>query len=132
MRKSSNGRIYLTYKGPKRHGRFKTRQEISVATRDEKSLMQILSFLGFKEGASIAKKREIWEKGRLTVYLDYVQGLGNFVEVEFVGSAQVAGEAAINRAIHNLGLDAHKALKESYLELMLKQLPKPSVQRQSG
>lgn len=94
--------------------------------------MQLLLALGFKEAAIVAKKREIWAKGRLTVYLDDVDDLGYFVEVEFAGSEHVSGEDAIKRAIHTLGLDDHKALKESYLELMLKQSANSSVQRQSG
>ncbi len=132
IRKSSDGAVYLTYKGPKCRGKFKTRREISVATQDEKSLRQLLSSLGFKEASSVVKKREIWEKRNLTVYLDAVQGLGNFVEVESAGLKQTPGEEALSRVIHNLGLDAHKAMKESYLELLLERFREHSVRQQSG
>jgi adenylate cyclase class 2 len=118
---------FVTYKGPKRDSLTKTRTEIEVELMqgDEtaNSFMRLLTSLGFRPVSVVRKRREIhtflWEEFEAEVCLDVVEGLGEFVEVEFrVPDDRVdVARAALLRLAAALGLEASE--RRSYLELQL-------------
>jgi adenylate cyclase class 2 len=118
----SGGRAELTYKGPRAGAGAKTRLEVSVAVSGDAALL--LRSLGFAEVARVRKRREIYRRGSVTVYLDLVEGLGEFVEVEtLAGSGSDAARAAgeLRRLAGELGL--REEVRETYLELLLRDAP---------
>jgi adenylate cyclase, class 2 len=118
----------ITYKGPRRSGPTKTREEIEIPFQAGKEpfekLHQLFENLGFRSVATIRKRREtFWMTFQgiaLEIALDLAKGLGEFVEIE----AFAAGEADLNRAQSAvLALAAELGLTEveprSYLRMVL-------------
>lgn len=120
MRFSKN--ITLTYKGPKLDKVSKTRKEITVPVADAERAMAMLKALGFKEIATVVKRRRKYQLDDLNISIDDVQGLGTYVEVETMVSCEEY-QPALNRifeSLHKLGLNKEDAIRESYLELILR------------
>ncbi len=118
----------ITYKGAKRLGPTKTREEIElqfapgVETRDD--LQRVFDRLGFTVVATVRKRRTSYPldvQGRaLTVVVDHVEGLGEFAEVETLVDAEVdlaTAQAAVIALAHDLGLVEVES--RSYLRLIL-------------
>ena len=92
----------LTYKGPRRAGPTKTREEIEVPVaaglRPFHELLKLLEILGFRPVATIRKRRESFHlrfhEHELEIALDTAEGLGSFAEIE----ALVGGEADLPAA----------------------------------
>jgi len=104
---------YLTYKGPKLDRISKSREEIEIRTAPD--IEAILEKLGFSRVARILKTRRGFRKGDTLLYLDDVEGLGRFVELESA-SHDTDRLSALAGIITELGL---KSERRSYLELLL-------------
>jgi adenylate cyclase class 2 len=118
----------ITYKGPRRSGPTKTREEIeiAVATGAEAfaKLLRMLETLGFRPVAAVRKRRESFHLPHLghelEVTLDVAEGLGEFAEIEaFVRdeSALPAAQQAVLSLAGELGLT--EVEPRSYLRMML-------------
>lgn len=118
----------ITYKGPRRSGPTKTREEIEIPFQAGKDpfekLHRLFENLGFRPVAAIRKRRETFRMTfqgiALEIALDLANGLGEFVEIE----AFAAGEADVDRAQSAvLALAAELGLTEveprSYLRMAL-------------
>ena len=110
------GRAYVTYKGPRMGAGAKTRVEISAEAGLD--VVEVFRRLGFVPVAEIRKKREYYTGGGFSVLLDWVDGLGEFVEVEKV----VAEEGEVPQAVEEVrrlaaALGLGEEVKETYLEL---------------
>mgnify|MGYP000719328788 CR=1 FL=1 len=117
------GVFLLTYKGPKLEGggRCKARPEVEVSVSSFEGVLELLSSLGFKEVAEIRKERSMYELPGFRVYLDRVEGLGEFVEVECVTDSSKLREveSSVLKLAEELGVDVSRATIKSYLELYL-------------
>lgn len=107
----------LTYKGPLRPGRYKSRAEIEVQIEDAGAMIEILAALGFSEHLLFEKKRESWRLGPCRIELDELPQIGRFVEVEG------PGEDAIQSSLARLGLADSKMIHDSYAALLAKDRP---------
>lgn len=74
----------LTYKGPKIDSISKTRKEVEVEIDDIDNMTEILINLGFKVSATVSKVRRIFKYEEYTITLDKLDGLGYFMEIEYV------------------------------------------------
>ena len=121
--RDSDGRTHsLTYKGPKLSLKTKTRVEINLQLSNGDLMNDILEKLGFVKVASITKSREWWRLRDSNVYLDEVEDLGNFIEVEHEVEDEKKIKEAENRIlklIKLLRLSAESVTRKSYLELFL-------------
>ncbi len=120
--------VRLTYKGPRRAGPVKLRQEIELqvgqTAADAEQLCQLWQALGFREVATVRKQRRCAEL-RLTgrryeIALDDVEDVGIFVEVETLvtdADTQSAAETVLQLSAR-LGLQDVEP--SSYLELLLR------------
>jgi len=96
-----------------------SRREINVGLSDAAAMREILSALGFRVSAHIDKVREMFLLADLPVYLDSVEGLGQFVEI----GAPVRPEGVSNmrerirEAVQALGLGEHVPASKSYFEM---------------
>jgi adenylate cyclase class 2 len=119
---------WITYKGPRRPGPTKTREEIEIQFGDGKqtteALLRLFELLGFRPAATIRKERtsfRLHRSGRtLLIALDRAEGLGAFTEIETIAASEPdlpAAQAAV------LALAAELALTEveprSYLRMVL-------------
>jgi adenylate cyclase class 2 len=121
----------ITYKGPKRGGPTKTREEIELVFEPGPDRFEQLSTLferlGFQSVALIRKTREEFEVSDLgrpvSVLLDDAANLGQFAEIEALADDEAdlsEAQAAVLRLAEHLGL--HDVEPRSYLRMTLERL----------
>jgi len=108
--------IVITFKGPRREGRFKQRQEIQFEVDDARLAEMFLEAIGYKKTLVYQKKRLVWHYGDCEVALDELPLLGKFVEIEGPGEKKIA---AVQK---KLGLEDLPHIHQSYAALMQKQI----------
>ncbi len=119
---SSEDKYRITYKGPKINTISKTREEIELRIDDIKGFTKILDRLGFKSVGKVEKKRKSYQLNEITISLDTVKGLGNFIEMEIL----VKNKDEINSKLNilfsfgeKIGIKKEDYIQRSYLELLL-------------
>jgi Adenylate cyclase, class 2 (thermophilic) len=86
-------------------------------------VINMLKALGFREVAVIRKERDEYTYGNYTIYVDKVDGLGDFLEVETLANDQgivgelVKGIVNFTKRMLNIGEDAIEP--KTYLELIM-------------
>ncbi len=118
-----DNKYLLTYKGPKMDSISKTRKEYEVEVNDADSMGNILSSMGFAPIATIVKKRKMFRLGDFLISLDEVRKLGDFIEVEISIRDSKFHEdkvESIFRLFEKLGINREESIRESYLEMILK------------
>ncbi|MDY9927971.1 class IV adenylate cyclase [Methanosarcina sp.] len=119
--RSLGGQAVLTYKGPKLDKVSKTREELETPV-DEATTAKIFQALGFLEAGIVRKKREVFRAGEITVCLDAVEGLGEFLEVEIVAEDEKDLETSRGKLFELLkqfGAGEKDSIRTSYLEMVL-------------
>lgn len=109
---NENEKVILTYKGPKKKTRFKTRQEIEIEVNDVDAAEQLLTELGCHKKLMFEKKRSLWLLEQCLICLDELPLLGCFVEVEG------PDEGAIADVLKKIGLSGHEHINKGYAKLM--------------
>ena len=107
----------ITYKGPKLAGFVKTRIEEETGIDDFGKVREILLHLEFKEVLVVNKKRDVYKLNDITICIDYVNGLGVFIELEIMSGNRDWAEKELLLIAEKLGLTIFE--KKSYLELLL-------------
>jgi adenylate cyclase, class 2 len=115
----------LTYKGPKRAGTAKTREEHEANLVDGgiEGADRIIRSLGYRPTAVVAKRRSIHTLPRdgfdLHVCLDTLEGIGEFVEIEIVAEERdrERAERALQAVAYELGLTEPEP--RAYLRMVL-------------
>lgn len=123
----SAGSWCVTYKGPKLDRQTKTRREIELplAGGDEGAAQfaELLAALSFRPVLEVCKQRREaqlnWHEAEITVALDRVDRVGEFVELEIISPEQDldANRARVMSLAAQLGLSDTE--RRSYLELLL-------------
>ncbi len=108
------GVVFLTYKGPKIDGLTKTREEFNLKVDSWDNSASILGALGFTEVISVEKRRRYLRLGRFEIMLDFLEGLGSFIEVETRGEYE---PEVLFDFLRELGVKGSET--RSYLELVL-------------
>jgi adenylate cyclase class 2 len=112
-RASGEVKAIVTFKGPRRPGAVKSREEIETEVADPDATIAIFRALGFEQALSFEKKRESWRVDDCQVELDEVPYLGKFVEIEG------PSEASIAAVQQKLGLIGTPNIQEAYIGLLL-------------
>ncbi len=117
----------VTYKGPKRDARTKTRAEIEVGLDSGAAaaadFARLLTHLGYRPVTVVRKRRRTFHLERdgfpIEVALDEVEGLGRFAELEIQAPEEclAAARAALLTAAGELGLKDQE--RRAYLQLLL-------------
>jgi adenylate cyclase class 2 len=122
------GSSAITYKGPKREGPTKTREEVELPFAGGPEALdgarRVLEALGFRPVYVVRKVRtpyHLTEQGRpIEVALDVVEGPGSFVEVETIAEGDddlPAAQRAVTDLARSLGLSSPEP--RSYLRMAL-------------
>jgi len=109
----SDGPATLTFKGPRRPGPLKSREELEVSVDDAPTAEQLLALCGYVTILWYQKRRESWIVGDCRVELDEPPHLGLFVEIEG------PNEAAIASVQERLGLGGESHVRESYVRMLI-------------
>ncbi len=120
----------ITYKGPRRSGPTKTREEIEIAVGSGPQafgrLLRMFEVLGFRPVATVRKRRETFHltflEHELEVTLDLAEGLGDFAEIEAFARDEPdlpAAQQAVLALAGELGLT--EVEPRSYLRMMLEE-----------
>lgn len=116
-----NGRAVLTYKGKKLDAVSKTREEFETDV-DGNTMRSILLSLGFFESGVVKKTRAVFGLEDLTICLDSVDGLGEFIEVETIVELESDMELHRTRVfgfLERLGIGQKDSIRISYLEMLI-------------
>jgi adenylate cyclase, class 2 len=123
---------FVTYKGPKRDKRTKTRQEIELPIDSGKEASQqfgeLLQALGFRSVAVVSKRRQTfdldWHGRQFELALDEIDDLGRYAELETM--ADEPDVAAAQEALLTLAetLELTQIERRSYLEMVLQRQSK--------
>ena len=116
-----NGCAVLTYKGKKLDAVSKTREEFETEV-DRNTMRNILLSLGFFESGVVKKTRAVFGLDDLTICLDIVDGLGEFIEVETVVESESDMEfhrARVFGFLEKLGIGQEDSIRVSYLEMLI-------------
>jgi len=127
--------IAITWKGPRQAGGGKTRREIelpleTVSQADSSGASptldrwtELLEALGFRRVREVAKRRRSaclpWQGVEVEIALDAVAGLGDYLELELLATADEvpAAQARIEALASELGVGPPEP--RSYLEMVL-------------
>lgn len=110
----------LTYKGPLVDEESKTREEAETGVTDPDAMREILAGLRYEPAATVSKERERYQLDGVTVTLDTVEGLGEFVEAELDTDEDIeSARARVYEVLSDLGLDIEDQIRTSYLGLLL-------------
>lgn len=112
-----NERSRITYKGPKLDQDTKMREEIELEVEDLERMSMLLERVGFRPFMKVVKRRRVLELEGVHFCLDRVEGLGDFVEMEYQGQDLGEGKRRINELRTRLELEGNE--RRSYLELLL-------------
>jgi adenylate cyclase, class 2 len=103
----------ITYKGPRQHGKLKSRDEVELTVANSENAAELLERLGFVRMLSFEKRRESWKLGGCKVELDELPYLGSFIEVEGPAEEQVLAVR------EQLGLADRPIVRSSYIALLM-------------
>ena len=124
--REEEGKMTLTYKGPKIDATSKTRMEINVQVEDDDAVKQLLKKLGFLEAAVVTKHRRKFMLDEFKICLDEVHNLGEFVEIETSAKTEDSEEKVEELrdcVLKTLDLlDLKERERKSYLELLYPEL----------
>jgi adenylate cyclase class 2 len=118
-----DGRLRVTYKGPKLDPPRKTREEIEFALDTHlDAATRLLERLGFSPVAKVEKRRSDFELGGdegAAVSIDDVVGLGVYCEIEVQTESASVGRTRLEALAARLGVSDLPPEPRSYLELLL-------------
>lgn len=113
----------VTYKGPKLDQVSNARMEYETGVSDGETAASLLEALGYRPFATVEKLRRTYRRGEVTLCLDKVTDLGDFLELEILASGEEEREAAVARLLallEELGVPRDRLSRRSYLELLIK------------
>ncbi|MEM7681609.1 MAG: class IV adenylate cyclase [Planctomycetota bacterium] len=106
----------ITHKGPRSHGRLKSRAETELPVDDPRLASDLLAALGYQHVVTFEKQRVRYALHDCRVELDTLPLIGVFVEIEGPSDDAVL---AVRR---ELGLDGAPLIKASYVSLLISHL----------
>ena len=120
IRCEEDDRARVTYKGPKLDRKSKSREEFEVEINNPEILEQIFVNLGFVPVPGVEKIRKLYKLGDMTISLDEVKDVGEFIEVEIETASKNDYKAKRNLIFAQLkkwGIQKSQRERLSYLEL---------------
>lgn len=74
--------VIITHKGPRAHGKLKSRQETEVHVNDLNAASGLLTALGFRPVLGFEKRRQRWTMDQCEIVIDELPFLGRYIEIE--------------------------------------------------
>jgi adenylate cyclase class 2 len=108
--------VTITFKGPRQHGKLKSREEIELTVGSFDAASRLLESLAYRRVMSFQKKRQSWKLKDCRVELDELPQLGVYVEIEGPSEDAVLNIRELLQ-LHDRGL-----VKASYVALLMAHL----------
>ncbi|MEM2021506.1 MAG: class IV adenylate cyclase [Zestosphaera sp.] len=111
----------LTFKGRVIVEGVKAREELTTVLNDPEAVTRMFVLAGFPV-IMISKKRKVYTNKDFSakIYLDEVESLGNFIEVELINpTSRDEYLSTLDRIKESLGLSSEENIVKSYLELRM-------------
>ena len=124
LEKSVDGSLVsatITHKGPRAHGKIKTRDETEVTVGNARAAAELLTALGFVAVLSFEKRRHRWKLDGCNVELDTLHYLGHFVEIEG------PSEQAVMDVRRKLGCEHLSMISASYISMLVDYLSEHAI-----
>lgn len=122
--RKTNGKIELTYKGPKLSSDLKSREEITVIVKDINNVIEFLQKIGFYPVITIRKTRLNYLDDSFIISLDTIDNLGEFIEIEAkIELEDYKIKNYVNNFIVKYNIKG-KLTTKSYLEMFLENYEK--------
>jgi adenylate cyclase class 2 len=116
--RDSDGKYSINYKNFHfdSDGKSQYCDEYETKIEDLAKLRKILDVLNFKSLVKVDKKRKTWEYKDYEIDLDSIKGLGNFVEIEYIGKDEKVNPEKITAEMINFlkGIGCGK-IKRNYV-----------------
>ena len=106
-------RSTLTHKGPRAHGRLKSRTETEVDVDDARAAAELLTALGYSPQLTFEKCRQRWFLDDCTIDLDTLPCIGEFIEIEG------PSDDAVMQVRRRLGLADAPMIRASYIAMLI-------------
>lgn len=119
---------FITYKGPKLDQLSSTRLEYETAVGDLSVMRDLLTALGYREVFTVDKTRQEWKlplaegRAEVTLCLDTVAELGDYLELETLTESETQQKAAVEsllQLLDHFGVSRDLLTRKSYLELLM-------------
>ncbi|HID80393.1 MAG TPA: class IV adenylate cyclase [Ignisphaera sp.] len=111
----------LTFKGPRMVPNMKIRKEISTRVEDGTKVIEIFKELGFRYYV-VSKRRKVYRYGPYKIFLDHVEGLGTFLEIEVENVSSVEEFLDMVKKLVTVLKVPENFIAKSYLELLLERI----------
>jgi adenylate cyclase class 2 len=106
--------VYVfTFKGPRQHGKLKSREELELSVANPRDAERFLNALGYQKVMSFEKRRHSWRLQGCAIELDELPHLGVYVEIEG------ADESIVMKVRDQLALDKSPIIKTSYSAMLM-------------
>lgn len=105
--------VAVTHKGPRAHGKLKSRTETEATVHDARDAADLLAALGFGPVLTFEKLRKRYELDGCRIELDSVPYIGDFIEIEG------PSEDTVLSVREKLGLDEEPIVKASYIAMLM-------------
>lgn len=113
--------VFITYKGPKLDAVSSTRTEYETAVGSLPAMRSLLEALGYRAMFTVDKTRREFALENVTLCLDTVEGLGDYLELEQMVEHEDGREPAVQKLLgllDTLGVPREQLTRRSYLELL--------------
>ena len=105
-------RTLITHKGPRSHGKFKSRTETETVVENARTAEALLVALGYHRLLTFEKRRTRYLLGDCRVEIDTLPYLGTFIEIEGDRDEAVTG------VLEQLGLSGQPLIRASYVAML--------------
>ena len=119
------GHTEITYKPPTTKSMATSqsiwKREINLTVEDEAIAKDFLLALGSIELCTVEKRRREFHRGKLTVSIDHVTNLGDYVELEILAQEEdLSLVDQIKKVVSELGLSKSEVVDLPYRDLLMK------------
>ncbi len=104
--------VIITHKGPRAHGRLKSRRETELTVENARDGAALLRALGYVRVFAFEKQRRQWRLDGCIVALDTLPLLGDFIEIEG------PDDDSVMAARKKLALDQRPLITASYISML--------------
>ncbi len=96
-------------------------KETEIKIDDPMGAKIILGYLGLKQICVVDKQRKSFSNGDVTLTLDTVKDLGEFIEIEIMGDDEESAQIEISKIESRLGLSEKERIrKQGYSDLLIR------------